>query len=351
MDEDVTIYNHRFRMKEREKLLHYYEEISEEQLKEKIEEAKKELLETEDTYLFEELLQFANINTLEFAEIAFKEEIFKPAILYKDASPQIRDAYIQMLENDEADDVNAILIILAVIGDDVVYEAFKRWEKSPKKWRDSLFAGPNTYALEGGWCIDINNQKRELLYKECYALEVRDDYKEDEIVVGSVTKDKCSGCESSYTNALELDGRDERLKFLGIPGRIKVKHCSSCLPWEEWIFSKYQIDGDSEVINVENMVGAGEYVSDKQFEEVRRDYPLVISKKRVSNEFCSQFFHSAIGGRPSWISDAQYATCPECGNKMKHLAQLSSDDTGEGGNIYIQICTECQVTATCYQCT
>ena len=69
----------------------------------------------------------------------------------------------------------------------------------------------------------------------------------------------------------------------------------------------------------------------------------------MPQDYCAQVEGSAIGGKPQWINDAQYAECPECGKRMKHLAQLGSEHIEFDGTIYVQICTDCHIAATCYQ--
>ena len=49
---------------------------------------------------------------------------------------------------------------------------------------------------------------------------------------------------------------------------------------------------------------------------------------------------STIGGFASWVQDWEYRECPECGKKMKYLAQIHWDtimDSAEG-TLYIEIC-------------
>ena len=136
---------------------------------------------------------------------------------------------------------------------------------------------------------------------------------------------------------------DERLAFLDINGKIKIKYCGSCLPWEEFIYCKYEENGESIVINRDG--GSGDFIEDEILNEVK---PYVISSRRVSKVYCTEWDKSSIGGAPTFIDDANYAKCPECGKKMRHLAQLGEECTGSG-IIYVQICKDCQMAATLYQ--
>lgn len=62
---------------------------------------------------------------------------------------------------------------------------------------------------------------------------------------------------------------------------------------------------------------------------------------------------SQVGGHPTWIQDAEYPRCPDCGRTMPFVAQLSNEDIEEGAEgIYsIFACRECGVAATGYQRT
>lgn len=319
-------------------------------MEKEIQEAIEELKVMEDVDLCVELIRTKGIKSPAFAEAALETGIFYPNILYRDASEEVRDRLIHMLEQEENDlkendlEVNGILMALAAIGDDTVYEYFKKWEENPPAWRKKLYVGPAGYALEGGWCME-DGRKRELTFEECYALEQREDCGEEEYVSGGAAEDKCPYCGSSYENLLVIDGRDKRLAFLGIHGKIKIKCCCSCLPWEDFIYCKYEEDGESTVIN--RVGGAGGLVDD---DSLNRRKPFVISRGRVSKAYCTEFDRCAIGGTPAFVDDAKYAVCPECGKRMKHLAQLGEEWT-RCGTEYVQICTDCRIAATMYQQT
>ena len=62
---------------------------------------------------------------------------------------------------------------------------------------------------------------------------------------------------------------------------------------------------------------------------------------------------NAIGGFASWVQDWEYRDCPECGKKMKYLAQIHWDtiiDCAEG-TLFIEICPECKIITMFHQQT
>lgn len=67
-----------------------------------------------------------------------------------------------------------------------------------------------------------------------------------------------------------------------------------------------------------------------------------------------------LGGRPSWVQEADYPDCPICAKRMPFLAQLSSElpagpgtvsGLNEDGLTYFFWCEECQVSAVTEQYT
>ncbi len=294
----------------------------------------------------EDLIRNQGISDPNIARAAFEAGIFYPRILYQDTPADIRDKLIELLDKGEPDKnlVNNYLVALAMAGDDTVAEYFKKWEDAPKPWRETLYVGPYQYAEEGGWCIE-DGKKRQLFFDECYALEKSENAAPEENVYGGTADEKCPFCESSYVNVLVLDGRDERLSFLGLHGKIKIKYCEGCIPWSGTVFCKYTEDGESTVLHHED--GEDYFCED---EDLNDRTPFVLSKKMVPKCYCDEFERCAIGGRPAFLDDASYAVCPECGKKMMHLAQLGVDWTTCGTH-YIQICRDCHIAAVQYQQT
>ena len=75
-------------------------------LEEKIQNAIKELSESGRTDLCEDLIRCQGVRSPAFAQAAFKAGIFYPPILYQDASPEIRDQLIDLLEHEKADQLH-----------------------------------------------------------------------------------------------------------------------------------------------------------------------------------------------------------------------------------------------------
>lgn len=309
-----------------------------------IKEALNALKEKEEAELYEQLIAEQDISESSFAEIALEKRIFYPATLYKDATPRVRDTLLGLLEEeyDNIVNINNILLALATIGDEVVVDIFQKWKENPPLWRKELCVDPIEYAFEGGWCME-DGVKKELTYHTSYALEEVAQCEAEKNVFGGLSEDECPQCGAKYVDILVLDGKDERLDFLGINGKIKIKTCMNCLPWEEYILCKYEEDGESKVIAKECACCEEPEEEDWDIEKY-----FILSKEPVAKYFCSDWWSSAIGGMPTYVDDAKYVICPECGKRMKHLAQLGGQYT-EYGNIYVQICKKCKMVVTLYQ--
>lgn len=307
-----------------------------------------QMIQEGNAYSYVEYMRKENFKSSIAARAAFEHDIFRPSVIYKYASKDIRDSIINELNKDDLGElmnVNNLLLALAQIGDDAVCKAFMRWEEQPPRWREKLYVGPAHYAMEGGWCIE-DGRKKILTYNSCYSLHRTYYPDEADIVIGGLSEQKCPYCKSSYSNLLVMDGKDERLSDFGIKGKIKIKHCASCLPYEPFMFCKYEVDGEGEVIH--RTEGEDFHMDDRDMNDLKY---FKLSKEPVSDIYCNEFERSAIGGSPAFIDDAVYADCPICKRKMKHFVQLSDEDSGAGGTVYVQICTDCEIAAVLYQQT
>lgn len=150
---------------------------------------------------------------------------------------------------------------------------------------------------------------------------------------------------------LVIDGRDERFSFLRLDGIITVSCCPNCVTLCEGISTKFNLDGTSEVLDYE---GEEEnYFSEDIIDEMVNNKFVVSMKEKPL--FYGAFGDdvSTIGGFASWVQDWEYRECPECGKKMKYLAQIHWDtimDSAEG-TLYIEICPNCKIVTAFHQQT
>lgn len=339
---------------ERKEILSY----SQEEILFKIEEicveirVKKEIKETLN--LFTKLVNYRDIDTNKIAEIAFKNNVFSPKEIYKNASEDIINNLINIIKNEKIDGLKAsnILLCLSNCGGEKVFNTFLELEKNPLEWRKQLYTDPSFYSLYGGWTYDENENYIETQYKKCYPLIKGNlkEYKKSPVKIGTKTTDICKNCGCQIINILEIDGRDNCLDFLRIDGIIKIKYCPNCSLFNEDVLCRYSLDGKSELINNYDQEEEN-YVCDSEIDEMSRN-TYILGGNSVPLRYAVDWDGgSSIGGFAFWIQDIEIKTCPDCGKPMKYLAQVQWETIFENmeGNAYIEICTECKVAAIVHQ--
>ncbi|MDE6916010.1 MAG: hypothetical protein K2P39_04340 [Lachnospiraceae bacterium] len=329
------------------------EKLTQDTITQEINDAIAALRDEKDSEPCEDLIRIRGVQSPAFASAAFALDIFYPYILYQDASPKLRDQIIDLLENAEAKERENIryyhlLQALAMIGDDTAVKAIRNWQEHPRPWCEELSGGPLAHVEGAGWCVEADRtgdvSKRQLFFNACYALEKSETAAPGESVFGGTCDEICPACGCSYINVV-LDGSDERLSFLELHGKIKIKYCESCVPWAQGMFCRYEEDKESTVILQEGE--AGPFFDDA---DLNSRPPFVLSKKMVPTSYCDEFDRCAVGGKPAFLYGAGYLNCPECGRVMMHLAQLGSTWT-DCGTHYIQICRDCKIAGVTYQQT
>ncbi len=302
---------------------------------------------------FKGLLAYRNIDTAEIATAAFAKNIFYPATIYRNASADIRDKMIDLLLQPECKDANYLLLCLAACGGDKVREVFFELEKNPLPWRKKLHVPPSVYAENGGWSFDEQGNEFELIYQECYPLQISSQTETDNAVkVGTVREDSCTICGCRLVNILTIDGNDDRLTFLNLGGKVDIPVCPSCASMCEKTIIRYTVDGDSTMEIIEPFEDEN-YVSEEDLNKLALNLLTLSKTKEPVYYACGVQETCTIGGHADWIQDFQYEICPDCGKKMKLLSALSWDELVDSceGTLYIELCTDCKVIVAFHQQT
>ena len=301
---------------------------------------------------FQNLLHCHGICSPELARAALEKKIYYPAELYYRAPEEVRDGLIQaLLGAESAMEASRLMSCLAMQGDDRSLEILQELEKHPRPWREKLYADPSIYAQTGGWTFDQRGMRRQLNFDTCYPLIKGDRKRDTAAQVFRLREDHCPTCGVRLVDILSLDGRDERLKFLGLDGVVTATCCPSCVPWEEPAYSRFTLDGGSEAV-LPYRYGS-EYDPDDGGYEEHAANCFVLGEESVPVFYGAEFDDTCtVGGFPFWIQDAQYYPCPDCGKTMKYLAQIKWEalDFMEG-ILYIEICPDCQVISMHHQQT
>lgn len=301
------------------------------------------------------LLAYHDISTAKIAEAALREGVYYPFELYRDAGPEVRKQLISLLKKPDCADGNEILCCLANASGDDVLAIFKELDTHSLPWWNASYRPIADYPRTGGWAINPQGDRVELICRECWPVfQVAADAKTDMTVsVATLREDRCSRCDSLLIDLLTVDGADERLAFLRIPGKIRIPVCPMCVGYCEPYLIRYTPNGDS-TIELGKPFLDSEKIPDGDYAEMTsRCFQL--AKKPESVFFANGSDESiiTIGGFTRWIQGFQYDTCPDCGKMMRYIASVPWDAWCEWaeGTLYIEICTDCQVISVFHQQT
>ena len=156
---------------------------------------------------------------------------------------------------------------------------------------------------------------------------------------------------------LVLDGRDERLKFLGLDGILTATCCPNCVGFLKGpAFNRFTLDGGVEVFPSELFDGAGKmdcYVRPEEYKALTENR-FILGKSSVPLFYgaaCEDV--NTIGGFANWVQDWEYTACPHCGKPMKYLAQIQWDTLMDGteGTLYVEFCPDCHIVSMQHQQT
>lgn len=305
--------------------------------------------------LFTKLVNYRDTDTKELAEAAFAKRLFYPCELYKDASDDVVKAMLALLTDDNTDArlANGLLTCLAVRGGEEVFHVFAELEEHPMAWQEHLYAKPSVYATYGGWSYDDNGNFRRTNFETCYPMVkgTSGERARSPVKIGLQTDEKCPRCGCAIVNLMELDGRDPRLKFLGIDGIIRAKCCPNCFGEDD--VCTYSLDGESEISFGAEGFATEDYLGEEGIRELTGN-TYVLGAHPVPLRYAADWEGgSSVGGFAFWIQDCEIRRCPDCGKPMQYLAQIQWDTVLDymEGNAYIEICKDCRKIVVLHQQT
>ncbi|QTM05954.1 hypothetical protein GQX59_06990 [Brachyspira hyodysenteriae] len=311
-------------------------------------------------YIYD-LIAYRNIDLKDIAKKALEKKIYYPEVFYYKASEEIRDELIKRIRatKDYSEGAN-LLSCLAMQGDDAALDCLYDFEMNPREWRNKLYVDPSVYAECAGWTFDKDKKRQILNFDKCYYLDKAQSKEEKEqspIIIASLRNDNCPECGCRNMDMAIIDGRDERLKFIGVNGIIKASCCPNCVIYNT-TYSKYDLKGGSKILpfdkESENYYPPEEnYIEEEELNSMHNNN-YILSKNEVPL-FYGAFDDTlnTIGGFANWVQDWEYMKCPSCGKKMKYLMQIHwhTIESMAEGTLFIEICTDCNITAMFHQQT
>lgn len=311
-------------------------------------------------YIYD-LIAYRNIDLKDIAKKALEKKIYYPEVFYYKASEEIRDELIKRIRatKDYSEGAN-LLSCLAMQGDDAALDCLYDFEMNPREWRNKLYVDPSVYAECAGWTFDKDKKRQILNFDKCYYLDKAQSKEEKEqspIIIASLRNDNCPECGCRNMDMAIIDGRDERLKFIGVNGIIKASCCPNCVIYNT-TYSKYDLKGGSKILpfdkESENYYPPEEnYIEEEELNSMHNNN-YILSKNEVPL-FYGAFDDTlnTIGRFANWVQDWEYMKCPSCGKKMKYLMQIHwhTIESMAEGTLFIEICTDCNITAMFHQQT
>lgn len=338
-------------------------EMTTEQIKEKQDRLIKnirKLADMEDPEFtdFWQLLGYRDAITPEIQRAALDVKVFYPNELYYHAPADVRDGLIAaLLKTENANEASNLMCCIAFQGDDKAMETLLELERNPQPWRKSLYVDPSIYAQCGGWTFDKEGHRTQLNFDICYPMVKGNSGEATPVHIGRAREDTCPHCGCKMVDILVLDGRDERLKFLGMDGILTATCCPNCVGFLKGpAFNSFTLDGGVEIFPSELFDGAEKmdcYVRPEEYKELTEN-SFVLGKVAVPLFYgaaCEDV--NTIGGFANWVQDWEYTVCPHCGKPMRYLAQIQWDTVMDGteGTLYIEFCPKCQIVSMQHQQT
>ena len=289
---------------------------------------------------------------------AARKGIFYPKELYYHAPEDVRELLLKKLKiplNHVT--TNHIISSLAMQGDEEVLAKFVQWQKMrPFFWKNSN-AGPAQYAMDGNWSFDEAGNRVETGFPKCVELEEKE-HTQAGVRIGKIREDTCPHCGGRLADMLTLDGEDERLRFLGIQGKMTATCCPNCVSMSYGVFGSYLETGEgtADFPYPELSEEEENYMDDESYQALEK-CRFTLSGERPTF-YGADSTHgwevAKLGGFAFWIQGADILDCPCCGKPMKFLAQLPWDTITKEpmeGTLYVEVCTDCRKIGFMHQQT
>lgn len=313
---------------------------------------------SEETKDLWKLLSYHGAVTPEMQRAALAAGVFGFEQLYYRAPSDVGAGLAEaLMAADSPHEAGCLMECLAMQGGDEALAALLELERNPRAWRKKLYVGPSIYAECGGWTFDKEGRRRELVFDRCIPLVKGTPGENEPARLMRPRNDFCPHCGCRMVDAVILDGRDERLSFLGVDGVITAACCPNCVGFEEeGAFTRFDLRGGGEPLpNNLTLDDWGNCLGDEGLAELVNNR-LVLAERCVP-PFYGAYYEgvSTIGGFANWIQDWQYLECPECGRPMKYAAQIEwdmlFDEYGGEGTLYLEICPDCHIAGLLHQQT
>ncbi len=279
--------------------------------------------------------------------LLFDLDVLYPPKLYRAADTGVVRRVIGLVDGGRAPDrLNHLFLALAHSAHPLAEQAMRRWVAHPPAGSDKLHVGPLRYALEGGWTVGPDGNRRDLCGDTAYRWLLRETSPRTD---GAT----CPWCASPLWTVADLDTAEPAvaaaLAHTGWSGRLVIETCHFCACYTT-LYSRVEPAGSATWwtgnTRPRYLPGAAEPEDPPTLRPVTG--PARPSPYRAS---AWDRGGSTLGGRPDWIQNAEHADCPGCGQSMDYVGLVGGadlDDSGEGA-YYLHLHRSCGFAAVNYQ--
>lgn len=308
-----------------------------------------------------------DVSTHAFAEAVVKDSW--PTFFLKDVPDEVQEAWIAGLSTPLTEADASMLDYLGWCGNDEARRVVSSYAGKvlPPDFHPDYI---QLCAHAAGWQPHDDGSVTTLVYPRLIPfrrLAATDTAPADTAVIGGVLAADCPQCGGALITGLSIPEGDPRFDFLAVDHDICIPICMNCHFYEfdagaghqAWIRLEpggaWQIDDAEEPHDVP----VSDEESDKddavQWIAVSDSADTGVERNSVWRNYATGWDEPSIGGHPTWLQEAQYLACPDCGKTMKHLAQIPVDALFASGGyepvLYIQLCRDCMIAGVVPQTT
>jgi hypothetical protein len=275
--------------------------------------------------------------------------VFWPSSIYRDSSDAVAHQLISRIEQtSELLPLNHLLLALAWTRSTAAHQAFREWADRRPAWAAKLHVPPEHYLHSAGWCLDGGGERRDLISPSCFRLELAGEGASPRVGCRARVDQQCPACGGPLGLLFDFSQLSSEYflgEFADAPRRILCcLHCSCYGP----VHTAYRADG---LANWLSPTEPAKYA----FSGERQPCVRKLGDSPIPPFACAEPYAfgdaSTLGGAPSWLQDAEYPRCLECGRVMTFLAQHDNSRLREEGIYYAFFCAPCHVAAVSYQQT
>ncbi|WP_018753785.1 hypothetical protein [Paenibacillus sanguinis] len=286
-----------------------------------------------------------------------------PGVLFRGASSRMRNYLLERIIHDQ-DRRHALLLAWVWIEDAVVVEQLHQWRLHAPAWMEELPVPPEELALEAGWELTNEGERRWLFLEPSYQMVpvepeeligARPLAYEEKLLMPS--KHTCPWCQGSLTTLIKVNTHHPAVQPLSYSGEIiTIETCVDCSCYGA-VYMELDEQGNTRWSSYNQRP---DYLPERKPGESRSDETFppfrLAASPRHGWHAASWMLESAasqLGGHPTWIQDTEYPICPCCGKRMINLGQIDwaeVEQYGEG-NYYMFLCPQDRITATNFQQT